>query len=90
MSNAFLVEMIAAIGFLLQKFRQCKAVEASIKSGKKLNDLVKMDGKKVVSTSVKLPDNVKNWVGDFLPAQVKDVYGELTEKKPAGVLNAVN
>ena len=47
--------MIEAIGFLLQKFRQCKAVEASIKSGKKLDDLVKMDGKKVVSTSVKLP-----------------------------------
>ena len=67
-----------------------KSVEASIKSGKKLTDLVKMDGKKVVSTSVKLPDSVKNWVGDFLPAQVKDVYGELTEKKPAGVLNAIN
>ena len=67
-----------------------KAVEAAIKSGKKLNDLVTMKGKDAASTNVKLPENVKNWVGDFLPAQVKDVYGELTEKKPAGVINATN
>ena len=49
-----------------------------------------MKGKEAASTNVKLPDSVKNWVGDFLPAQVKDVYGELTEKKPAGVINATN
>ncbi len=67
-----------------------KAVEAAIKSGKKLNDLVKMDGKKVVSTTVKLPDSSKNWVGEYLPAQVKDTFGELTQKKPAGELNATN
>ena len=67
-----------------------QAVEKSIKSGKKLPDLVKMDGKKPVSTTVKLSDNVKNWVGEYLPAQVKDVYGELTQMKPAGELNATN
>jgi cyclase len=67
-----------------------QAVEKSIKSGKKLEDLVKMDGKKLVSTNVKLSDSAKNWVGEYLPAQVKDVYGELTQMKPAGELNAAN
>ncbi len=61
-----------------------KGVQSAIKSGKKLEDLVKMDGEKLLSTSLKLPDEVKNWVGDFLPAQVKDTYEEITQRKPHG------
>ena len=38
------------------------------------------------STSITLPDNVKNWVGTFLPAQVKDTYEEISQKKPHGDL----
>jgi len=29
---------------------------------------------------------VKNWVGDSLPAQVKDAFNEITNNKPAGDL----
>jgi len=64
-----------------------KAVEAAIKNGKKLDDLVQKSGNKATA-NVKLPDNVKNWVGQYLPDQVTDVYGELTKKKPAGEFNA--
>jgi hypothetical protein len=38
------------------------------------------------TTTVTLPPRVKNWVGDFLPAQVKDTYEEITQKKPHGDL----
>jgi glyoxylase-like metal-dependent hydrolase (beta-lactamase superfamily II) len=64
-----------------------KAVQAAVKQGKKLDDIVKRDGEKLVSTSVQLPDSVKNWVsGDGLPAQVKDAYEEITQHKPHGDL----
>jgi cyclase len=61
-----------------------KAVKTAVDQGKKLEDLVKMEGSRPVSASVQLPDSVKNWVGDFLPAQVKDAYEEVTQKKPHG------
>ena len=61
-----------------------KAVKDAIGAGKKLEDLVKMDGPKLVSTSVTLPDDVRNWVGPSLPAQVKDAYEEITQRKPHG------
>jgi hypothetical protein len=38
------------------------------------------------TTSITLPDNVKNWVGAFLPAQVRDTYEEISQKKPHGDL----
>jgi len=39
-----------------------------------------------VSTSITVPDHVKNRVGPFLALQVKDTYEEITQKKPHGDL----
>ena len=61
--------------------------KAARASGKKLSDVVKMQGKDAKSTTLKLPDSVKNWVGDFLPAQVYDTWMELEKKTPRGDLN---
>jgi glyoxylase-like metal-dependent hydrolase (beta-lactamase superfamily II) len=70
-----------------------KAVSTAVKQGKKLDDIIPPGKTKAVygnevpaSTSITLPDNVKNWVGDFLPAQVKDTYEEISQKKPHGDL----
>ncbi len=69
-----------------------KAVGAAVKQGKKLTDIVPAGTKMVygnevpASTSIRLPDPVKNWVGAFLPAQVKDTYEEISQKKPHGDL----
>ncbi len=69
-----------------------KAVGAAVKQGKKLTDIVPAGTKMVygnevpASTSITLPDNVKNWVGAFLPAQVRDTYEEISQKKPHGDL----
>ncbi|HYL78474.1 MAG TPA: MBL fold metallo-hydrolase [Bryobacteraceae bacterium] len=60
-----------------------KAVQAAVKSGKKLDDLVKKEDNKQI-TSIQLPDSVKNWVGPGLPAQVHDAYNEIANKKPIG------
>lgn len=69
------------------------AVANAIQQGKKLEQLVP-PGRPVMVygnlvpavTTVALPGSVKNWVGDFLPAQVKDTYEEITQKKPHGDL----
>lgn len=61
-----------------------KAVAAAIASGKNQDDIVKRDGEKLISTSIQLPDTVKNWVGPSLTAQVRDTYDEITQKKPHG------
>ena len=63
-----------------------KAVEAAQKSGKKLSDLVTMKDGKASGTSLKLPDSVKNWVGNFLPDQVRDTFEEIKQNKPRGDL----
>jgi len=60
------------------------AVASAVKQGKKLDDIVKKNGDKLVSTSIHLPDSVKNWVGDGLPDQVRDAYEEITQHKPHG------
>jgi cyclase len=52
-----------------------KGVKSAIDSGKKADELV---------AAVKLPDTVKNWTGDSLPAQLKDTYEEMTQGKPHG------
>jgi cyclase len=52
-----------------------KSVSSAMREGKKVDDL---------AASVKLPDSVKNWVGGGLPAQLKDAYNEIEQKKPAG------
>lgn len=56
------------------------AVQAEMKKGKKLEDLVPAGGKPALTLST----GVQNWVGDFLGAQVKDAYGEIATGKPAG------
>lgn len=69
-----------------------KTVAAAITQGKKLQDVIGSETKMVfgnqvpATTSIRLPNNVKNWVGDFLPAQVKDTYEEISQKKPHGDL----
>ena len=62
-----------------------KVVQDAIKSGKKLDDLVKTENGRQVA-SLQLPDGVKNWVGPSLAAQVKDAYNEITSHKAAGDL----
>jgi glyoxylase-like metal-dependent hydrolase (beta-lactamase superfamily II) len=68
-----------------------KAVDSAIKQGKKLETIVSgttsPDGKLVpASTTIALPDSVKNWVGKSLPSQVRDAYEEIAQKKPHGDL----
>ncbi|HET9319408.1 MAG TPA: MBL fold metallo-hydrolase [Bryobacteraceae bacterium] len=69
-----------------------KAVAAAVKQGKKIQDIVSSEtraafGNQVpVSTSIRAPDHVKNWVGPFLALQVKDAYEEITQQKPHGDL----
>jgi cyclase len=75
--------MIGQRAFMLELH---KAVDAAVKSGKKLDDIVKTESGKQVTT-IQLPDNVKNWVGPSLAAQVKDTYNEIAAHKPAGDLS---
>jgi glyoxylase-like metal-dependent hydrolase (beta-lactamase superfamily II) len=63
-----------------------KAVKAAKDSGKKIDQLVTTVNGKRTASSVKLPDSVKNWVGDFLPDQVFDTYMELEKNMPRGDL----
>src|SRR5713226_8465476 len=63
-----------------------EAVQSSLNQGKRLADIVKMEGNKPLSTSVQLSDKVKNWVGETLPEQVKTTYEEITQHKPHGDL----
>ncbi|HUS06243.1 MAG TPA: MBL fold metallo-hydrolase [Bryobacteraceae bacterium] len=59
-------------------------VQAAVKQGKKLEDLVTMEKGKKPSTTIELPESVKNWTGDGLATQVKDTYEEITQGKPHG------
>lgn len=61
-----------------------RAVAVAVKQGKKLDDIVRKDGDKLVSTSIQLPGSVKNWVGGDLPLQVSHAYAEITQNKPQG------
>lgn len=63
-----------------------KMVHREISAGKTLNDLVAMKDGKPVTAKLKLPDTVKNWVGDPFPQQVKDMVEELSAGKPHGDL----
>lgn len=63
-----------------------KAVQAAKASGKKLDQVVTMKDGKPSKTNLKLPDSVKNWVGDFLPAQVYDTWMEVEKGAPRGSL----
>ena len=52
-----------------------KAVKSAIAQNKKLDE---------ITSSLHLPANVQNWVGDTLRNQVKDTYEEMTQGKPHG------
>jgi glyoxylase-like metal-dependent hydrolase (beta-lactamase superfamily II) len=56
------------------------AVDAAIKDGQKLQAVVPSNAK----TTLTLPASVKNWVGPSLPAQVRDTWEEIVQKKPHG------
>jgi len=60
------------------------AVRKAVREGKKLEDLVTLKDGRPVATSVQLPESVRNWVGDSLPAQVRDAFEELTQGNPHG------
>ena len=57
-----------------------RAVDNAIKDGQKLAAVVPSATK----TTLTLPGNVKNWVGPSLPAQVRDTWEEIEQKKPHG------
>ena len=67
-----------------------RAVDAAIRQGKKLEDVVPVATAVVygntvpAKTTIVLPAAVKNWSGAFLPAQVRDTWEEITQKKPHG------
>jgi len=60
------------------------AVQEAVDRGKKLEDIVRIEGGKPVSTSIQFPDNVKNWVGNKAPEQVRDTYEEIRRGKSSG------
>jgi cyclase len=62
------------------------AVSSAVKQGKKLEEIVTIENGRATSTTIKLPENVKNWTGGFLPMQVHDTWREITEHKPAGAI----
>jgi len=75
--------MVGQRAFMLELH---KAVDAAVKAGKKLDDIVKTENGRQVTT-IQLPDSAKTWVGPGLPAQVKDTYNEIASHKPAGDLS---
>ena len=60
-------------------------VAAAVKQGKKIEELVKKEGDREVSTIV-MPSTVMTWVGPSLAAEMRDAYKEIMEKKPVGDL----
>jgi cyclase len=67
-----------------------KAVDTAIKDGKKFESVVPPGTTTVygnvvpATTTITVPANVKNWAGPFLPAQVRDTWDEIVQKKPHG------
>ena len=61
-----------------------QAVLAAMKQGKRLEDLVTMEGDQPKATTIRLSETVKDWVGGPLPAQVRDAYEEIQQGKPHG------
>ncbi len=60
------------------------AVRQAVREGKKLEDLVTLKEGQPVATAVQLSEGVRNWMGDSLPAQVRDAYEEIAQGKPHG------
>lgn len=63
-----------------------KTVGRAVQEGRSLPELVTMENGQPASTTVKLPDSVKKWVGPFFPTQVKDAFEEASSGKPHGDL----
>ncbi len=63
-----------------------KNVQREMAAGKTLTDLVTLKDGQAVATRLNLPSAVDNWVGEFLPTQVKDTFEELSTGKPHGDL----
>ncbi len=63
-----------------------RTVASELRAGKTMNELVQFENKQPKSTTIKLPDSVKNWVGQGLPAQVRDTIEEINAGKPHGDL----
>ena len=70
--------------FIPDALRRVVALE--MKAGKTMNDLVKFEKGQPKGTTVKLPDSVKNWVGENLATQVRDTVEEIVSGKPHGDL----
>jgi glyoxylase-like metal-dependent hydrolase (beta-lactamase superfamily II) len=77
-------EVLAGQARFMRELRA--AVEREVKKGAKLEAIVTMKNGAPASTTIVLPADVKNWVGDSLPAQVADAYKEVTQGKSAGLL----
>ena len=60
------------------------AVRQAVRDGRKLEDLVTLKDGRPTATSVQLPESVRNWVGDSLPAQLQHAFEEITQRKPHG------
>jgi glyoxylase-like metal-dependent hydrolase (beta-lactamase superfamily II) len=67
-----------------------KAVDTAITQRQKLETVVPPDTTTVygnvvpAKTTLTLPASVNHWVGPFLPAQVRDTWEEIVQKKPHG------
>jgi glyoxylase-like metal-dependent hydrolase (beta-lactamase superfamily II) len=67
-----------------------RAVDAAIRQGKKIEDVVPPGTTTVygnvvpATTTLTLPASVNNWIGPFLPAQVRDTWEEIAQRKPHG------
>jgi hypothetical protein len=67
-----------------------RVVGDTIKQGKKFEEVVPPGTTTVygnvvpAKTTLALSGNVKNWVGPFLPAQVRDTWEEIVQKTPHG------
>jgi glyoxylase-like metal-dependent hydrolase (beta-lactamase superfamily II) len=60
------------------------AVKTAIAGGKKLADLVTMQGRVPTNPKIKLSAAVQPWVGKYFAYQVKDTFEEISQRKPHG------
>ena len=76
---------IELINGQLQFFRELtQAAQSAVDAKKSITDIVKIEGDRAVSTSIKLSDSVSNWVGNSLAEQIRVAYQEITSGKPHG------
>ena len=78
------IEIVKGEGEFMRQLRS--AVEKEIKQGKTLEQLVVMKSGSPSSTTIVLPDSVKNWVGPSLAGQVRDAFEEIKANKAHGDL----